>query len=76
MKKLQKATLRIFLSCMVITASLMLIVVWTTMTQPNSGGPHPIMQYIFTFFIIGLASFLTWLTSMVIEIRDRITSGH
>jgi hypothetical protein len=72
MKKLQKATLRIFLLCMVITAVLMLTAVWTTMAEPDKGGPHPIMQYVFTFFIIGLASFLVWFTSMVLEIRDNL----
>jgi hypothetical protein len=71
MKKVQYATLRIFLSCMIITAALMLISVWTFMVQADK-GPNPVMQYIFTFFIIGLASFLTWFTTMILEIRDKV----
>jgi hypothetical protein len=71
MKKIQKATLVIFFSCMVITAVLMLVSVWTFMAQADK-GPNPVMQYIFTFFIVGLASFLTWFTTMILEIRDKV----
>lgn len=57
---------------MSITATLMLVAVWTTMTEQSSNGPHPIMQYIFTFFIIGLASFLVWIVNVVLEIKNKI----
>jgi hypothetical protein len=71
MKKLQKATLRIFLSCMVITAVLMLVAIWLPM-QEVAKGPAPLMQYIITFFVIGLASFLIWAVTIILEIRDNI----
>ncbi|MBN2093784.1 MAG: hypothetical protein JW740_00185 [Candidatus Zambryskibacteria bacterium] len=75
MRKLQKATLRIFLSCMVITAILMLIAIWGPMEQ-SSQGPNTIMQYVLTFFVVGLASFLTWFTTMIIEMRNKLTEGR
>ena len=74
MKKLQKATLRIFLSCMTITAVLMLVAIWAPVEQVTR-GPNAIMQYTMTFFVIGLASFLAWFTSVVLEIRDNAKSN-
>jgi O-antigen/teichoic acid export membrane protein len=75
MKKLQKATLRIFLSCMVLTAILMLIIVWFFASPNADKDAFPVMRYVFTFFIVGLASFLTWFTTTVLEIKNRLTEN-
>jgi len=77
MKKVQSITLKVFLSCMVITAMLMLVFVWNpAMESSGTQGPAPIMQYVLTFFIVGLASFLTWFTAIVLEIKNKLTSNH
>ena len=60
---------------MVITAVLMLTFVWSPGLEGEGQGPAPIMRFVLTFFIIGLASFLTWFTAMIIEIRDRSESN-
>lgn len=63
-------TLRLFLVSMFVCAGIMLSFVWTAPNGPDHFGiPN---QLAFTFFIIGLASFLVWVTTMVIEIRDKV----
>ena len=68
MKKIQYYTLRIFLVCMVITAGMFLYIIW-------QGGPDSfglINQVTFTSFVIGFASFLVWIVTIILEIRDKI----
>ena len=68
MKKLQFYTLRIFLACMVLCAILVLSIVWST-------GPDHftiVNQLAMSSFIVGLASFLVWLVTIILEVRDRI----
>jgi len=60
---------------MVITAVLMLVAIWAPVEQATK-GPNLLMQYTMTFFVIGLASFLVWLVTTILEIRDRLTGGR
>ena len=57
------------MTCMVITAALALVLIWLS---PDDFGVAN--QSMITFFIIGLASFLVWLTTMILEIRDRLSN--
>lgn len=50
-----------------ICASLVLVLVWSI-----PGKFTVINQLAMTSFIIGLASFLVWIVTMIFEIRDRI----
>jgi hypothetical protein len=68
MKKTQYITLRIFYVMMVITASLFLYIIWR-------GGPDNfgvINKLTFTTFVVGLASFLIWVTAIILEVKDRV----
>lgn len=53
---------------MVICASLVLFIIWSG-GPDNFGLPN---QLAFTFFILGLASFLVWIVTIILEIRHRI----
>jgi hypothetical protein len=55
MSQLERVTLTLFLACMVVTAILFIVFLWT---EPSSETAPKIMA---TFFVIGLANFLTWL---------------
>ncbi|MFA6273750.1 MAG: hypothetical protein WC662_01175 [Candidatus Paceibacterota bacterium] len=68
MKKIQYITLRIFLVLMFITAGLFLSIIW-------QGGPDSfgvLNQLTFTSFVVGLASFLVWIVTIILEIRNKI----
>ncbi|MFA6397757.1 MAG: hypothetical protein WDK96_02840 [Candidatus Paceibacterota bacterium] len=68
MKKIQYITLRIFLVAMIVCAILFLSIIW-------SGGPDKftiVNQLAITSFVVGLASFLVWLVTIILEIRNRI----
>jgi hypothetical protein len=62
----EKITIRIFFICLASCASLVLIALW-------QGDESLIPEYYFktvaTFFIIGLASFLSWFVSMLYSLR-------
>jgi len=68
MQKLQKITLKIFLACMILCAGLFLFMIWR-------GGPDSfdiISKLTFTSFVFGLGSFLIWITTIILEIKDRL----
>jgi hypothetical protein len=67
MKKLQKITLGIFLVAMLLCVDLALFIIWSPSHEFNV-----INRLLVTLFIIGLASFLIWITTIIIEIRNRI----
>lgn len=61
----EKTIFRIFLTCLVGCASLVLTFVWT------GGPPAPIyFQIAATFFIVGLGSFLIWFSRVLYSLRD------
>jgi hypothetical protein len=69
MKKLQYITLRLFLVMMVLCAGSFLNMIWRT------GGPDNfdvINQLAITFFVIGLASFLVWIVTIILDIKNNI----
>jgi hypothetical protein len=53
---------------MFITAGMFLSIIWKD--GPDSFGV--INKLTFTSFIIGLASFLVWITTVIIEVKNRI----
>jgi len=66
----EKITLRIFFFCLVTCASLVLFLIWT-------GGPDkPDAEWAFktagTLFIVGLASFLSWLVTFAYGVRKEL----
>jgi len=68
MKKIQFYSLRIFLAMMFLTAGMFLYIIWR-------GGPDSfgvINQITFTSFVVGLASFLVWIVTIILEIRNKI----
>ena len=68
MKKIQYITLRVFLVLMFLTAGMFLSIIWR-------GGPDSfgvINKLTFTSFVVGLASFLVWLVTIIIEVRNKI----
>jgi hypothetical protein len=68
MKKIQYISLRIFLVLMFLTAGLFLAIIW-------KGGPDSfgvINKLTFTSFVAGLASFLVWLVTIILEIKEKI----
>ncbi|NCU28239.1 MAG: hypothetical protein EOM85_01035 [Candidatus Moranbacteria bacterium] len=66
-KKVQKVSLIFFLSCMIVCAGLVIFMVWN---KPQDLGV--INQITLTSFVVGLASFLTWVTTIVIDIKKGI----
>jgi hypothetical protein len=68
MKKFQFFTLRIFLLMMISCAGLFLYMIWR-------GGPDNfgvVNKLTFTFFVVGLGSFLFWIVTIILEIKDKI----
>jgi archaellum biogenesis protein FlaJ (TadC family) len=59
----------LFLICLSSCASLILFFIW-------SGGPDTsqLFHIAASFFIVGLASFLTWFSLMLFELRDKIAN--
>ena len=53
---------------MFITAGMFLSIIW--LGGPDSFGV--INKLTFTSFVVGLASFLIWIVTIILEIRDRI----
>lgn len=56
-------SLRIFLSCMFLCAALFLYAIWS---QPEPA--ETTMKFVVTVFVVGLASFLTWITTVIQKI--------
>lgn len=69
MEKIQKIALGIFLTAMTLCASLVLFIIWA---QP---GKEAFPKTAASLFIVGLASFLVWLVTVVLEIRGKIKNG-
>lgn len=68
MKKIQYITLRIFLILMFLTAGMFLAIIWRG--GPDSFGT--LNKLTFTSFVIGFASFLVWIVTIIIDIRNKI----
>lgn len=56
---LERVSLTIFLTCMLVTASLFIVFLWT---EPSSEIAPKVMA---TFFVIGFANFLMWLPQVL-----------
>lgn len=61
----EKMTLRIFLGAMLLCASSVLLLIWFEGIIPERIAP--------TFFVIGLASFLIWATSITYRFLDKLS---
>jgi hypothetical protein len=68
----EKITLRIFLFSLVACASLILFIVWSG--GPDSERPQIYFQTAATLFILGLASFLSWLVMFLYRLRTLLSS--
>ena len=67
MKNLQYFTLRVFLVSMLTCAGLILSLIWY--------GPEPfgdLNRLAFSLFVVGLACFLLWIVTIILEICDKI----
>lgn len=65
---IEKITLRIFFVCLFSCASLFLAFLWA-----GPGGEDPwFFKFVPTFFVIGLASFLTWFVAIAYKIYRAI----
>jgi len=62
---IQKITLKIFFPAMYLCAGFALLSIWT-----NSIVQEGFFRLIPTFFIIGLATFITWVVSVTIELKN------
>ena len=63
-QKLEHYALGVFLTCMMVTASLFLIAIWTqTPTETY-------MKTVATFFVIGFAHFLLWLPMILYRLLN------
>lgn len=60
----ENISLKLFLTCMFLCAGLFIIAVWI---EP----PEAFMKSIFTIFVVGFASFLTWLPILLYKISKR-----
>lgn len=63
--KIEKAALSLFLVLMLTTAASMVTFIWT---QPEN---ETLFMGAATLFIVGLASFLTWLPLMLYRVLDK-----
>ncbi len=61
---IQKITLTIFFTCLFITAALVLYFVWSEGPPTDTWG-----QIAGTTFIVGLTSFLTWITESIYRMK-------
>ena len=66
-KKIQTVSLIVFLFSLTSCASLMIFILWK-----NSDVFNNLNRLAITFFIVGLASFLIWFTTTIIEIKKGI----
>jgi len=65
---IQKIALQIFFPAMFFCAGSVLLAIWTdAFVGPDDEG---FFRVIPTFFIIGLASLITWLVSVIIELKS------
>jgi hypothetical protein len=55
---MERILLAVFLTCMPLTAAIILALVW--FGNPDAEVPHWIFKITATSFILGLASFLVW----------------
>ncbi len=60
----EKITLKLFLGCMFLCATLFIIAIWT---EPS----EMIMKSVVTIFVVGFASFLTWLPIILYKINSK-----
>lgn len=68
---IEKISLKIFWSAMLLCATTVLLTVWLT------DEPNPVQaKLILTFFVIGLASFLVWLPRMIIRFYNTIEKDN
>jgi hypothetical protein len=63
----EKVTLRIFLTCLVVCASMVLFAIW--ISSDSSKPPEAYFKTVATLFIVGLASALFWFVSMLYSLR-------
>ena len=64
---IQRIALRLFYYMMFPCAALVITFIWA------GGPPDPIYgQIVATLFVVGLASFLTWLTLLLVDVRGHI----
>lgn len=67
MKKIQKIALRIFIVSMLLCATTVIFMVW--MAPQEFGITNKIA---ITSFVVGLASFLIWITTIILDIRNNV----
>jgi len=65
MKNIKKIVLPVFLSCMLTCVVLTIISVWNILTLPIA--KLIVGRITITLFVIGLASFLLWITTLILE---------
>ena len=68
MRKIQYIAFRLFLVMMFACAGLFLSIIW-------QGGPDEftiLNQFAITTFVVGLASFLIWFVTIILDIKDKI----
>jgi len=68
---IQYYSLRIFLLCLFVTATLFLFALWFL--------EHPVEFYfktMATFFVVGFTSFLVWFVGILIQIKTQLEKGQ
>jgi hypothetical protein len=63
----EKISLRVFLTCLVVCASMILFAIWTS--SDSSKPPEAYFKTVATLFIVGLASALLWFVQMLHSLR-------
>jgi len=69
MKNIKKIVLPLFLSCMLTCVVLTIISVWNILALPIAR--LIVGRITATLFVIGLASFLLWITTLILEHSNR-----
>jgi hypothetical protein len=67
MKKIQKITLAVFLVAMLVCVDLALFLIWSVPKEFTV-----VNRLLITFFVLGLASFLIWIVTIILDVRDKI----
>ena len=62
---IQKISLRIFFPAMYLCSSIVLFAIWA-----GDVVPEDYFKLIPTFFVVGLASFITWIVAIIIELKN------
>jgi hypothetical protein len=70
MKLTQRIALFCFLVCMLLCAVVALISIWSPFAEGFAAGVAG--RLFATFFVVGLASFLVWITTIAIDLRSCI----